>query len=74
MKFTIDIDITNNKALAFLNYIRTLEFISIKEKDSTTEYILTEEQTDLLRERKQKHLNGESKSYSWNDIKKELKA
>ncbi len=74
MRLTIDIDITNNKALALLNYIRTLEFISINEKDNITEYALTDEQTDMLNERKQKHHNGESKSFSWSDIKKELKA
>ncbi len=73
MRLTIDIDITNNKALALLNYIRTLEFISISEKDNITEHALTDEQTDMLNERKQKHLSGESKSFSWNDIKKELK-
>jgi len=34
MKFTIDIDINNSKALALLNYIKTLDFINI-EDDST---------------------------------------
>jgi len=29
MRFTIDIDTSNNKALAFINYIRTLDFIKI---------------------------------------------
>lgn len=73
MRLTIDIDITNNKALALLNYIRTLEFININEKDNITEHALTDEQTNMLNERKQKHLSGESKSFSWSDIKKELK-
>lgn len=31
MKITIDIDMNNAKALALLNYIRTLDFISLKE-------------------------------------------
>ena len=29
MKLTIDIDINNNKALALLNYLKTLDFIKI---------------------------------------------
>ncbi len=74
MKLIIDIDLTNNKALALLNYIRTLEFINITEKENITEYALTNKQADMLIERKQKHDNGESKSFSWNDIKKELKS
>ena len=73
MRLTIDIDITNNKALTLLNYIKTLEFISINEKDNITEHALTDEQTNMLNERKQKHLSGESESFSWSDIKKELK-
>lgn len=30
MKLTIDIDITNSKALALLNFLKTLDFIEIK--------------------------------------------
>lgn len=29
MKFTLDIDISNNKALAFIEYIKSLDFIEI---------------------------------------------
>ena len=73
MRLIIDIDITNNKALALLNYIKTLDFISINEEDNITEYALSDEQKNMLNERKQKHLNDESKSYSWDDIKKGIK-
>jgi len=31
MKITIDFDLSDSKALALLNYIRTLDFITIKE-------------------------------------------
>ena len=70
MILTIDVDITNNKALALLNYIRTLDFINIKEKEQ--DYSLTDQQITILKERKQKHLSGKSKSYKWEDIKEEL--
>jgi hypothetical protein len=35
MKITLDIDTSDSKALALLNYIRTLDFISIGEKGGT---------------------------------------
>ena len=56
--------------MALLNYIRTLDFINIKEKEQ--DYSLTDQQITILKERKQKHLNGKSKSYAWEDIKEEL--
>jgi hypothetical protein len=34
MKLTINIDLTNNKAIALLNYIKTLDFINIEEKSN----------------------------------------
>jgi hypothetical protein len=37
MKLTIDIDLSNNKALALLNYIKTLDFINIEESKLTSE-------------------------------------
>ena len=73
MKLTLDIDISNNKALALINYIRTLDFISIKESEYTHENSLTSEQTKILKDRKQKHINNESSSFNWEDIKQELK-
>lgn len=73
MRLTIDIDITNNKSLALINYIRTFDFISIKEKEPTPYLSLTSEQIKILEDRKQKHIDNESKSYSWNDIKKEIR-
>lgn len=63
MKLTINIDITNNKAFALINYIRTLNFINIIEKTDTTEYALTNVQIETIEERKQKYINDESKSY-----------
>ena len=74
MILTIDIDITNKKALALINYIKTLDFISIKEKEYTPEYSLTSEQVEIIEDRRQKHINNESKSHNWNDIKKELRS
>ena len=74
MKLTIDIDITNNKALALLNYIKTLDFIKIQEKEDTQEYSLSDEQIQIVEDRKQKHISNKSKSYKWDEIKEELRS
>lgn len=52
MRITIDIDITNNKALALLNYIRTLDYLNIKEDEDIQEYSLIGEQITVLKDRK----------------------
>lgn len=72
MKLTIEIDINNSKALALLNYIKTLDFISISEDENPQEYKLNREQISIIQERRQKHLDGTSKSYSWEEIKEDL--
>ena len=56
MKITLDIDITNVKALALLNYIRTLDFIAIKENKDT----LTSEQKQAIDKSIEQLKNGES--------------
>ncbi len=37
MQITLNIDISNAKALALLNYIRTLEFVTIEEAQTLTD-------------------------------------
>lgn len=37
MQITLNLDITNAKALALLNYIRTLEFVTIEETNTLTD-------------------------------------
>ena len=72
MKFTIDIDPSNIKAKALLEYIRTLDFIKIQETESSKEYSLSDEQISILEERKEDHIKGRSKSYSWEDVKNQF--
>ena len=71
MQLTLNIDITSNKAQAFIDFIRTLDFIKISDKTNTQ--TLSEEQIKIISKRRAKHIAGESKSYKWNDIKSELK-
>ena len=65
-----------SKLSFFTELIKNLDFVSIKEitdtKDDELTYSLTEEQIDIIKERKQKHLYGKSKSYSWEEIKNDL--
>lgn len=68
MILTINIDTNSNKAQAFL------DFIKIKEQDNTEAYALIDEQIQILEERKQRHINKKSKSYSWSEIKDVLKS
>ena len=72
MKFTIDIDPSNIKAKALLGYIRTLDFIKIQETEASKEYSLSDEQISILEERKEEHIKGRSKLYSWEDVKKQI--
>jgi len=74
MLITIEIDASSNKAQAFIDFIKTMDFIKIKDKESPEEYALTKKQISMLEERKQRHINKTSKSYSWDEIKEELKS
>ncbi|MEA3495099.1 MAG: addiction module protein [Bacteroidota bacterium] len=73
MQFTINIDTSNNKAQAFIDFIKTLDFIKIGEKDSINSFTLSDEQKNILDERENKHLNNESQSFSWNEVKDSLR-
>lgn len=72
MRLTLDIQ--DNNAIAFLNYIKSLDYVTIKseEYDSVKSYELTEEQLNSVEERRVERLNGVSKTHSWESIKEEL--
>jgi len=65
---TVHIDDSTSKGRALLEFIRTLDFVKV-EKD---EFVLSEEHLKILDERREKHLSGESESYSWDDVKSSL--
>ncbi len=72
MLLTLDIDTKSNKAKAFVDFIKTLDFIKFYEDNDIEDFTLSDEQIKILDERKQKHIKGISKSYSWNELKDEL--
>ena len=65
---TVHIDDSTSKGKALLEYILTLDFVEV----DNDEFVLTEEHIKILDERRKKHLSGESKSYSWDEVKKAL--
>lgn len=64
--FHID-DISNPKAKAFLEYIKTLEFVIIDRAESP-EFTLTEEHLQILNQRRADRLEGNSKTSSWEEV------
>jgi hypothetical protein len=65
--FHID-DISNPKAKAFLEYIKTLDFITIDSAES--QYVnLSDEHLQILNERRIDRLKGDSKTHSWEEVK-----
>jgi hypothetical protein len=72
MIITLNIDTSSSQAKAFIEFIKTLDFIKIDDKDSDENFALSVKQKKILDQRKQKHLTHESKSFQWEDIKKEL--
>lgn len=70
MKITLNIK--DAKAASFLNFIKTLDFVSIESSDVTEDIELTDEVKALLDERRANHVNGESKSFTWEEVKKEI--
>ena len=65
-----------SKLSFFTELIKNFDFVSIKEiidtEDDELAYSLSDGQIDILNERKQKHNSGESKSYSWEELKKDI--
>ena len=60
-------DLTNPKAKAFLDYIKTLDFITVEKIEIQT-YELTDEHLQILHERRGDRLSGKSETSSWDDV------
>ena len=66
----ITLDIQDGKALAFLNFIQSLDFVTINSDESTNkkEFVLSDEQLNLLEERRNDRMQGKSQTYSWDEV------
>ena len=72
MNINIDIDDSHEEAQAFVAYMRALKFIKINAPEDIFE--LSDEQKRILDQRRERHLNGQSKSYSWDQVKARARA
>jgi len=72
MKYTLTIDNPTEQVLALMNLIKSYDEIILEEQTTTIE--LSEKQKLILDERVSNHEKGLSKSYTWNEVKKKLRA
>jgi hypothetical protein len=66
----ITLDIQDSKALAFLNFIQSLDFVTINSELSINEqdFVLSEQQLTMLEERRSDHMQGKSQIYPWDEV------
>jgi hypothetical protein len=71
----ITLDIQDGKALAFLNFVQSLDFVTINSEESANEkeFVLSDEQLKLLEERRNDRMQGKSQTYSWDEVVSSLK-
>ena len=64
MTHTFHIDGTSEKAKAWLEFLRTLEFVN----EDKNNFVLTDAHLEILNERRQNHLSSKSKSYTLDEV------
>jgi len=69
MTYRINIDDSSDKAKAFIAYLKTLDFVSFEEQDIQ----LSDEQWNILEQRKKEHQAGKLSFRPWEEVKKELR-
>jgi len=67
MKIVLSLDENNEKAIAFLTFIKTLDFISFESKDDLPQW-----QKDKLDIYLEEHQNGTAEYTDWDSAKKSL--
>jgi len=67
MKYTLTINQLDEHTKALINLIKATNNVSLDVVDE--DIVLSNEQKNILDERYEKHLNGESKSSLWQDVK-----
>lgn len=66
---TFYIDDSDSQAQALIDYLLTLDFVNVDLNDECT---LTENQIQILKERRESYLSGKSRARFWDDVKKQL--
>jgi hypothetical protein len=70
MIHTLHIDDSNPKAKIFLEFIKTLDFINVQSEGFT----LTEEHLQIVNQRRENRIAGNTTTHSWEDVKGFAKA
>jgi hypothetical protein len=70
MIHSFQLDDTNPKAKALLEFLRTLDFV--KKPEVETE--LSDEHLQIVNERRESYLSGESEAFTWEEVKTKSKA
>ncbi len=65
----ITLNIEDDKVKVFIDFIKTINYISLESISKIPEFTLTEEHLQILNERRAKHRSGESKSHTWEEVK-----
>lgn len=66
-------DTSDPAAKAFMAYIRTLSFIR-EDTSADMEYALSQENIEILEERRNDRLEGKSQVHSWEDVQNFVKS
>ncbi len=69
MQLILEIDTSNKKAQEFISLIRALDFVKVSDNEDNKDFYLTDRHKGILKNRKENHINGKSKSYSWEEVK-----
>lgn len=72
MKFILTINNLDKHTLALLNLIKATENVFIEEEKD--DFLLTDAQKSMLDERQHKDRTGDSKSFSWEDVKEKARS
>ena len=61
--------INNIDDMEFLKAVQTIISAKIQNTDTPDEYELTEEEIQIVNERREKYLKGNGKNYTWEEVK-----
>jgi len=72
MKYTLTIKNLDKHTLALLNLIKATKNVGLKEQKE--DFSLSDTQKEIIDQRIEKHNSGESKSFSWEEVKKKARS
>lgn len=68
MIHTFHIDSSNPFAKSLIDFLATLDFVK-HENNSVSEFELSDEQLEIINERRENRISGKSTTHSWDEVK-----